>query len=292
MFEFLKAKAARLFGAPPEGYGVRPPATPREHLHAAWVAAGGPAQLGEEYASFVERHGADALDLVNARTIHYYWLRQLGQLTNEFKIDLVIDGGANTGQYASTLLGFSGYRGEVHSYEPLSEEFAVMKQYESHYGGWRMFNMAIGDFDGEAEIVINGEVSSLLQKTEMLDRLTGGAKPERKEKVAVRRLDTLYCEVLADLSRRVMLKLDVQGFEERALRSAGKYLGAFKLVQIELSGVALYNGDMRIPRAMSLLEDAGFTLIYCKNNFSIRGTVTVDFDFIFCRRSEFDAMQA
>lgn len=286
----LIGKMARLLGSPLPP-AAPAPATSRDHLDAALAAAEGPAAFGTALADLVERRGVDALDLVNGRTIHYHWLRQLGSLLNEFRIDLVIDGGANTGQYASTLLGFSGYTGEVHSYEPLSQEFAVMKQYESHYAGWRMFNTAIGDVEGESEIVINGEVSSLLPKTETLDRLTGGAKPERREKVSVRRIDSLYGDVLREPSRRVMLKLDVQGFEERALRSAGEHLSAFKLIQIELSGVALYKGDVRIPGAIAMLEEAGFTLIYCKNNYAIRSAVTVDFDFIFCRRSEFEAMQ-
>lgn len=290
MFDRVIGKMTRLFGSLTTATAQAPP-TPRQHLDAALAAAGGPAALGDVLADLVEYRGNDALELINARTIHYHWLRQLGALLNEFRIDLVIDGGANTGQYASTLLGFSGYAGEVHSYEPLSQEFGVMKQYESHYAGWKMFNMAIGDVEGESEIVINGEVSSLLPKTETLDRLTGGAKPERREKVSVRRVDTLYGDVLRDSSRRVMLKLDVQGFEERALRSAGEHLAAFKLIQIELSGVALYKGDVRIPGAISMLEEAGFTLIYCKNNYAIRGVVTVDFDFIFCRRSEFEAKQ-
>lgn len=286
MFDRLIGRAAGLIGASKAAARL----TARDYLEAALTAAGSTAALGGDLADFVERHGKDTLDLVNGRMVHYHWLRQLGSLLKEFRIDLVIDGGANTGQYASTLLGFSGYAGEVHSYEPLSHEFAVMKQFESHYTGWKMFNLAIGDVEGEAEIVINGEVSSLLPKTETLDRLIGGATPERKETVTVQRIDTRYGDVLRDPSRRVMLKLDVQGFEERALRSAGEHLSALKLIQIELSGVALYKGDMRIPGALAMLEDAGFTLIYCKNNYAIRGAVTVDFDFIFCRRDEFEAM--
>ena len=87
-----------------------------------------------------------------------------------------------------------------------------------------------------------------------------------------------------------MLKLDVQGFEERVLRSCGRFIPNLKLVQMELSGVPLYQGQESLGKMTAMMEDLGFALIYTCNSFGHR-SVYIDYDFIFCRRDELESME-
>lgn len=263
----------------------------RQRLEELIAQATDATEFGNALANALEHKPEIVGRAINARVVHYQWLSQIGLLLEKFDIDTVIDGGANTGQFATTLFGSALFKGDIHSYEPLEKEFQIMKGYQQHYPRWQIFNAAIGDVEGQTEINISGETSSLLARTAIMDKVAGQETAPATQVVTVKRIDSLYRDLLLDDRKRVMLKLDVQGFEERALRSAGDLLEKFKLVQIELAGMAMYDGDVRIPQCLKLMEDEGFVLIYAKNNYVVQEAVAVDFDFVFCRRSEFEAMQ-
>ena len=49
-----------------------------------------------------------------------------------FKVDLVLDVGANTGQYAEMLRTKVGFQGKIISYEPFSTAFIELKEKTLH----------------------------------------------------------------------------------------------------------------------------------------------------------------
>jgi len=120
---------------------------------------------------------------------------------------------------------------------------------------------AIGDVDGEVEINVsaNSFSSSILP---MLARHATAAPDSAyvaTERVPVHRLDSvLPGRVSADSI--VLLKIDTQGYEDRVLAGAGESLKAVRVVQLELSLVALYEGQLLFLDMVKLLEGAGFEL--------------------------------
>lgn len=251
-------------------------------------------RFGEELANLLERKPEVALDIVNERVAAYAYLAHLGSIVRQFKIDFVIDAGAHSGQFASTLYGYGGYKGETHSFEPVKKYYDVMLRSLDYYPGWKAHNAALGDVPGASRIFVgqgHGGTSSLLPQTENLKNFAPDCQLGDPQDVMVHRVDEKFGDVLADPRRRVMLKLDVQGFEERVLKSAGDYIQNLKIVQMELSCVPLYQGQGDLAKVCLMMEDLGFALIYVCNSFGRNRSVFIDYDFIFCRRSELEAMK-
>lgn len=265
-----------------------------ENVEVAFLKAESPAKFGEDLANLLARQPTVALDVVNPRVAAYQFLAHLGNIVRQFKIDFVIDAGAHSGQFASTLYGYGGYQGEIHSFEPVKKYYDVLAGFLHHYRGWQAYNAALGDVPGPSQIFVgegHGGTSSLLPQTDNLKYFAPDCQLGEPQDIMVHRVDELFDNVLSDPARRVMLKLDVQGFEERVLKSAGKHMTNLKLVQMELSGIPLYQGQGSLGQICAMMEDQGFSLIYTCNSFGRNQSVFIDYDFVFCRRSELEALK-
>jgi FkbM family methyltransferase len=175
-------------------------------------------------------------------------------------IYLVLDVGANAGQYAQRLRR-AGYHKRIVSFEPLSAAFAELERAAAGDPAWEARRLALGDEDGSAEIHVsaNSWSSSLL---EMGDRHLASAPDSAytgTETVPVARLDSIWDDLVRE-GERVFLKLDVQGFEMRVLRGAAGHLDRVAGVQAELALTPLYEGDSPWRDVVDHLEAQGFVL--------------------------------
>jgi hypothetical protein len=73
---------------------------------------------------------------------------------NDRKIDVVLDVGANSGQFGQKLRGF-GYTGAIISYEPVLSAFKHLEELAKSDGKWTAHNFAIGAESGELKINIS-----------------------------------------------------------------------------------------------------------------------------------------
>jgi FkbM family methyltransferase len=182
------------------------------------------------------------------------------KLLRSIGVDLVLDVGANAGQYTRRLR-LAGYDGRIVSFEPLSDAFAALERNAARDPLWSARRLALGDEDGTREIHVAGNSwsSSLL---DMGERHLASA-PESayvgSETVPVARLDSVWDEVV-ESDRRPFLKLDVQGFEMHALRGADEHLDRLAGVQVELALTTLYRGDSPWREVVDHLEERGFEL--------------------------------
>ncbi len=85
------------------------------------------------------------------------------EIMRDLGVGLVLDVGANTGQFASRIRA-SGYRGAIMSFEPLAEAYASLKARADADPNWTAFNFALGDRDDEVSfnVASNSYSSSLL----------------------------------------------------------------------------------------------------------------------------------
>src|SRR5215470_941975 len=83
------------------------------------------------------------------------------------RINVVLDVGANTGQFALFLRSL-GYRGRIVSFEPLTEAFAALQRNGAGDTNWSLHNLALGDVETTATINIsaNSQASSFLSFTD------------------------------------------------------------------------------------------------------------------------------
>jgi FkbM family methyltransferase len=192
--------------------------------------------------------------------------RRAKQLDIE-RIATVFDVGANVGQYARELRAF-GYEGAILSFEPITSVFSQLEAVASSDPNWWCHNVAIGDTDGEATINIasNYASSSFLPMLEGHTYAAPDIYYQASELVQVHRLDSLVLDVRSP----AWLKLDIQGYEDRALAGAEQTLKGVAVVEAELSPAALYGGQADFYEVMTQLHSSGFRLIDLEPSFRDR----------------------
>jgi FkbM family methyltransferase len=212
----------------------------------------------------VQRHGV----MVGRYTL----LGVRRRLLQELGIDLVLDVGGNQGQYAHQLRA-SGYRGRIVSFEPLREAFSAMSVRAAADPLWDVRQVALGDEDRTLtlNVAANSFSSSLLP---MLDRHLEAAPHSHYvgiQECLVVRLDSVAEELLGG-AERVLLKLDVQGYEMSVVRGATANLSRVAVVESELSLVPLYVGQALLPDVVNFLQEQGFELVFLERAFVDRRT--------------------
>jgi FkbM family methyltransferase len=172
-------------------------------------------------------------------------------------VDVVVDVGANTGQYGE-LLREDGYSGRLVSLEPVAEAYAGLRERAAADGTWEAVCVAVSDADGEVTLNVTGDSrsSSILPRNERFSDKPGWA-PKESRPVPARRLDGLVAELLRP-GERAYLKLDVQGYERTVLAGAGDALGRFDALELELSVTPLYDGQPAVGEMLPLLAERGF----------------------------------
>jgi len=178
-----------------------------------------------------------------------------------FEIDLVLDVGANEGQYAR-MLREAGYAGRILSFEPLSAAHAKLMQSKGTDSLWEVApQAAVSDRTGEVEINIsaNSVSSSLQPMLEAHLQSAPGSHYVATERVPTIRLDDLKHEFVA-AARHTFLKIDTQGHEGAVLAGGESMLRHVKGVQIEMSLVPLYEGQALYLETIQTLLAKGFEL--------------------------------
>lgn len=179
----------------------------------------------------------------------------------KFGIDLVLDVGANRGQFASEIRQ-GGYTGRIVSFEPLSSAHSDLLHASAGDPKWDVYpRCALGDHDGEVEINIagNSESSSILPMLESHRSAAPESAYQGKEIVPIKTLDAVAGPYLKD-ARAAFLKIDTQGFEWQVLDGARTTLPKVRGVLLELSLVPLYEGQHLWLDLMKRLEAEGFVL--------------------------------
>lgn len=206
---------------------------------------------------------------------------------HQFGIDLVLDVGANTGQFVSEIRR-CGYAGRAVSFEPLSLAHGGLMRSAAGDTLWEVFpRCAIGDRNGEVEINIAGNSvsSSILPMLESHRSAAPETAYQGKEIAPIKTLDTIAGQCLKD-ARAPFLKIDTQGFEWQVLDGARDTLPHIKGILVELSLVPLYDGQHLWREVIARLEAAGFSLWAFKPEFSdLASGRTLQVDGVFFRNS-------
>jgi FkbM family methyltransferase len=186
---------------------------------------------------------------------HRKWLLGAG-------IQTIIDVGAHQGEFASgmksTLPGV-----QVYSFEPQPECYTALAERLQQYPHTQAFCLALGSTAGQLSFhqSVFTKSSSLLP----LSQLHKDAFPFTAEthliQVEVVTLDSLANQL--NLTPKVMLKLDVQGYELEVLKGAQKILPKVDYVLAETSvGGTLYEGEANLKQLEDFLESFGFKFAF------------------------------
>ncbi len=193
---------------------------------------------------------------------------QVATALKSLDLGTALDIGANIGQYGQALRA-SGFGGRIISCEPLSDAYPFLERRAANDPQWTTLNTAVGTEAGEIEINVseNSYSSSILPMTDAHSLAAPGSSYVRVEKVAL----TTVAEILTSQGvdpRRTLLKVDTQGYEGQVLDGAGATLKDFAAVQLELSMVALYDGQPLFTDLLPRMEQAGFGIFALDGGFS------------------------
>jgi FkbM family methyltransferase len=213
---------------------------------------------------------------------------QLARILAHLGIDLVLDVGANEGQYAKMLRAI-GHCGRIVSFEPLSSAHAKLVEASRGDGGWTVApRVALGEAEGEVLIHIAGNSfsSSILKMLPRHEEEAPGSAFVDREVVPLERLDRVAAPYL-DGAQAVLLKMDTQGYEDRVLAGASGILSGICGIQTELSFVPLYAGQLLFDDMRARLDALGYELFAVFPSFINKVTGrTLQVDGLFVRRDK------
>ena len=182
-----------------------------------------------------------------------------GKLLAAQSVDLVLDVGANVGQFARRIRR-EGYSNQIISFEPLTEAHQVLEDSSKKDENWQTFRRtAIGEYDGQTTINVakNSYSSSLKTIAPSHLEFAPDSKTTHTENVSIATIDSLFNEISGS-RKRIFLKIDTQGYEMEVLAGASKSLSKIHGLQIELSLMTLYKDQSLYLKILEFLNEAGF----------------------------------
>lgn len=194
-------------------------------------------------------------------------LRRRLQLLKGRDISVVFDVGAGSGQYAQTMRAL-GYGGRLVSFEPLPGPYSLLRSASATDPDWTAVNVALGETAGEAVM----HVSRNCQSSSVLDMLAAHEEAEQDStyigecRVPMTTLSRMVSEHF-EPADRLFIKIDTQGYEDKVIAGLGEDIGRVSGLQLEMSLVPLYRGQVLLPDLVTHLASAGFTLMSIEPGF-------------------------
>lgn len=186
---------------------------------------------------------------------------QLVHLLKALDIGLVLDVGANVGQYA-TRLREHDYEGDILSFEPLAELHARLSRAAAGDARWQIAPpIALGAADGRAVIEVSAEsdMSSIRAQSPLLQSISPSSEVAQRRDVPLGRLDSVLRERTLP-PPPWLLKIDTQGYEPEVLEGAAGIMDHVAAIQIEMALVPLYEGERDWRTMIDRLDAQGFEL--------------------------------
>jgi FkbM family methyltransferase len=205
-------------------------------------------------------------------------------------IDVVIDVGANVGQFAQALRN-DGYRGRIMSFEPTKSAFELLAQKAASDHNWEAHHCGLGTVAGTA-ILHASELSvfnSILDLSGVATLHDDRMAVDHTEEIQIYPLD----QVAASLSGKLLLKIDTQGYERQVLEGGRQTVSRAAGVLLELPVIHMYSGEWRFHEALRYMSEIGFvpSQIQAVAYHGSDNVSAVDFDCLFRPQGEVDGQE-
>jgi len=194
------------------------------------------------------RHG---LQIQPNRAYRAPWIHDLN-------IDTILDIGANVGQAAINFCTLFP-TAKVYSFEPVPDCFDKLKRVATTFLNLSVYNFALGNETGQVDFHQNAysPASSILNMSDEHIRSYPKTTKSSVINVPIRRLDDVAAELnISD--RRILIKIDVQGYEKNVIAGGTDVLKQAKIIVVETSIKSLYEGDSSFRDLYYILSKHGF----------------------------------
>ncbi|HEY9637597.1 MAG TPA: FkbM family methyltransferase [Coleofasciculaceae cyanobacterium] len=180
----------------------------------------------------------------------FKWLQNMN-------INTVIDVGAHKGEFALQLYTILP-NARFYCFEPLPDIFLELQANLKDLNNFSIFNLAVGDQQGEITMYRSSfSPSSSIRKMADIHKnnfpYTSGGKLENVE---INALDKITNKL--ELEDNILLKIDVQGYEDKVIQGGSHILERSKVIIIETSFYELYERQALFGDIHKLLAERGF----------------------------------
>lgn len=190
--------------------------------------------------------------------------RHLQPLFETYRIECVLDVGANLGQFGEFVRRKVGFDGTIHSFEPVDQFVQKLRQKSDRDGAWQVHQLALGSKPGEVDINVTESpgLSSFLSPTsETVKDLWNHSAVLERQRVTVDTLDNFVRRLgPGGLPGSTFLKVDTQGFDLEVLKGAENTLESLRAVQLEASVRPIYKEMPGFREVLDYLMSRGYAL--------------------------------
>ena len=175
----------------------------------------------------------------------------------DYKFNTILDIGANEGQFASKMRLFFP-QAKICSFEPIQSVYQILTNNFLNDSNFRAYPLGLGDENMETQFYENeSSASSSLLRMKDHTAHFDKALQTKPISITVKRLD----EVLANepLPKPMLVKIDVQGFEDKVIAGGKEILSKADLIVCEVSFTQLYEGQKLFDDIYATLTALGFS---------------------------------
>ena len=208
------------------------------------------------------------------------------ELIKQHDIDLVLDVGANLGQFATDIRS-AGYRKQIISFEPVNQCYKHLASITDD--AWQVENFALGDKNSKKKINISNKTvySSILDVNEFGEsNFSDSIKVIDKQDIQVKKLDDIIQKLVCNLGKKkIFLKLDTQGYDNRVIHGGLETLKHVQILQTEISCKGIYKDTPSLTERLEELLSIGFNIVGIFPISRDKNTMEIlEFDCLFIRR--------
>jgi len=175
-------------------------------------------------------------------------------------IKSIIDIGSNEGQFAKYILSIFP-DAHLYCFEPLPLFFNKLSSWAQANKNISVFNCAIGDRNEIGTMFYHTEdsvSSSLLKSTVVCENLYPSTRNKVLIPTKIATLDSVISSLATPIIPDVLIKLDVQGFEDRVIRGGKITFSKAKACIVEINLDKLYDGQPTFYDILMLFSDLGY----------------------------------
>jgi FkbM family methyltransferase len=202
-------------------------------------------------------------------------------------IRTVLDIGACRGGFAKEVLAPRFPKALIHSFEPSPDAFPSLKLTAEASDG-RHFAHNFGFGEKDETLILHSAVDALPSSSLLLSTAENTTAFPQTSKtkdviVEVKVLDEIAPMLTPAIEKDLLVKIDVQGFEDRVIRGGRTTIGHARAVIVEVQSATLYEGQPTFREIFMELDALGFGFIGVLDQFAKPDGTVLYYDAVFTK---------
>lgn len=175
------------------------------------------------------------------------------------QFDLILDVGANEGQFAIMIRKIFPET-NLRLFEPLPDCMSKLESLRELLNPAQFYYYALGDKNSTTVMFANdfSPSSSILPMTNLHREIWEESKHDKKIEIKVCKLDDIWKIEKFSYYSKILLKIDVQGYEMNVLKGAKSVLKHIDTIVLEINFKNFYEGQCSFEVIHSFLSEHGF----------------------------------